>query len=321
MLSIVLICCGLVADDGARPAAKATPDRPPTRRRRKAAGQDAAANVRLALWCEQHGMTAERMKHLATAVLHDPSNGLARGLLGLVAYDGKWEPPDEVSRKAQDDPKRQGADAGVPPSSGQGTQQGRRPGEAGRLVRPERPEGPGRRRTYHAVLRLDPRREAAWKHLGFKKSGGQWVKPEWQEAAKREADEQGRANKHWKPILEKWRSGSPAGSRRGGQEAEAGLAGVTDPRAVPMIWAVFVPRGCGGPEDGRARTGADRLAGVVAGTGAAGPRGASRPRPAARRSQILRRARPAGLRSAADRTSPRPDQVRGQAGERAGEAR
>ena len=28
--------------------------------------------------------------------------------------------------------------------------------------------------------------------------------------------------------------------------AKAGLAGVTDPRAVPMVWAVFVPRGADG---------------------------------------------------------------------------
>ncbi len=30
-------------------------------------------------WCESHGLGAERMKHLAMAVLYDPSNGLARG--------------------------------------------------------------------------------------------------------------------------------------------------------------------------------------------------------------------------------------------------
>ena len=60
-------------------------------------------HVRLALWCEQHGMTAERMKHLAMAVLQDPSNGLARGLMGLVAHDGKWESPDEVSRRTKAD--------------------------------------------------------------------------------------------------------------------------------------------------------------------------------------------------------------------------
>src|SRR6185312_6574917 len=73
--------------------------------RREASG-DAPAQIRLALWCEQHGMTSERMKHLAVAVLDDPSNALDRGLMGLVACNGKWERPDQVSREAREDPKR-----------------------------------------------------------------------------------------------------------------------------------------------------------------------------------------------------------------------
>ena len=73
MLSILLICLGLVADDGAQPPAKAVP-RPRRLRGRpqSRAGHDARAHVRLALWCEAHGMTAERMKHLAAAVAPRP---------------------------------------------------------------------------------------------------------------------------------------------------------------------------------------------------------------------------------------------------------
>ena len=33
---------------------------------RAKAGKSADAHVRLALWCEAHGLSAERMKHLAT---------------------------------------------------------------------------------------------------------------------------------------------------------------------------------------------------------------------------------------------------------------
>ena len=47
------------------------------------AGKDAQAQVKLALWCEAHGMNGERVKHLAQAVLSDPKNVTARGLLGL----------------------------------------------------------------------------------------------------------------------------------------------------------------------------------------------------------------------------------------------
>ena len=38
----------------------------------------------------------------------------------------------------------------------------------------------------HEVLRLDPKRESAWKHLGYKRVGGHWIKPEEAAAAKAE---------------------------------------------------------------------------------------------------------------------------------------
>src|SRR5579885_2911094 len=88
------------------PAADRPPDRAAYEAARKQAGGDAKSQIRLALWCEQHCMTAERMKHLVAAVLADPSNALARGLMGLVSYRGKWERPDEVAREAREDPRR-----------------------------------------------------------------------------------------------------------------------------------------------------------------------------------------------------------------------
>ena len=63
------------------------------------AGRDAGAHVRLSLWCEARGLTAERLKHLSLAVLYDPANALARGLMGLVAYRDKWERPDAVGQQ------------------------------------------------------------------------------------------------------------------------------------------------------------------------------------------------------------------------------
>ena len=71
------------------------------------AGKNAAAHVQLALWCEAHGFTAERIKHLTVAVSLDPSNVLARGLLGLVAFQGKWAKPEQVEQEIQNDPKFQ----------------------------------------------------------------------------------------------------------------------------------------------------------------------------------------------------------------------
>src|SRR5207248_3421788 len=70
----------------------------------KKAGRDAEAHVRLALWCEAHGLAAERMKHLALAVLYDPTHALARGLMGLVAHRGKWASPEDVGQQIRTDP-------------------------------------------------------------------------------------------------------------------------------------------------------------------------------------------------------------------------
>ena len=71
---------------------------------RSQVGRDPKAHVRLALWCESHGLRSERMKHLALAVLYDPSHALARGLLGMVAYQGKWGRPEVVGPQIQNDP-------------------------------------------------------------------------------------------------------------------------------------------------------------------------------------------------------------------------
>jgi tetratricopeptide (TPR) repeat protein len=214
-----------------------SPDRAAYEAARKGAGSDAAAQVRLALWCEQHGMTAERMKHLAAAVLADPSNALARGLMGLVAQDGKWERPDDVSREAKDDPKRKAlmdeylqrraktsetADAHLKLATWC-DQNGLKPQAAAHFQR---------------VIKLDPRRDAAWRHLGFKKSGGHWVKPELVAAARARAQEQQKADKHWKPILERYRSALQSKSPTRRADAEEALAKITEPDAVPMPAAV-----------------------------------------------------------------------------------
>src|SRR6516165_5937598 len=69
-------------------------------------GRDADAQVKLALWCEAHNLMAERIKHLTLATLIDPSHAAARGLLGLIAYQGKWQRPERVSHDASTDPAR-----------------------------------------------------------------------------------------------------------------------------------------------------------------------------------------------------------------------
>jgi hypothetical protein len=70
---------------------------------RDRAGRRADDQVKLALWCEARGLSAERDRHLALAVLSDPANGTARGLMGLVAYNGRWERPETVSDRIKAD--------------------------------------------------------------------------------------------------------------------------------------------------------------------------------------------------------------------------
>jgi hypothetical protein len=242
MLTIVLLCLGLTADEPAGPADKAPADLAAYRAAAAQAGKDAGAQVRLALWCESHGMTAERMKHLAAAVLNDPSSVLARGLMGMVARGGKWARPEEVSRAVRDEPRLKALFEEYLQRRAKAADKA---DDQWKLATWCDQNGLKEQAAahWHAVVRLDPRRDAAWVHLGFKKVGGRWVKPEWQAAAKREADEQERANKHWRPILERLRSGLGSRDKHRRESAESELAEMTDPRAVPMVWAVLVTRG------------------------------------------------------------------------------
>ena len=52
------------------------------------------------------GLGAERMRHLAMAVLSDPRNAGARGLLGLVDSNGRWETPERAQERIKADAAR-----------------------------------------------------------------------------------------------------------------------------------------------------------------------------------------------------------------------
>ena len=168
-----------------------------------------------------------------------------------------------------------------------------------------------------AVIRLDPSREAAWKKLGYKKHEGRWVTDAQLALEKADAEAQkrptGSGSRSWRSTRRC--STSP----RSGRRPRRRLADVTDPRAVP-IDRPGVRDGRGDPAPGRAVARADRLAGGVEGAGVPGglrevgrgPAGGDRDAPAAR---------PARVRRPPDRPDPRADQVRGQAGGRAGLAR
>ncbi len=106
MLSILLATCGLISLAG--PDQSVTRADLSTYQAAKAkVAHDADAQVKLALWCEAHGLSAERIKHLMLATLINPSNATARGLLGLVSNGEKWQKPEEVKSQLGNDPKAQ----------------------------------------------------------------------------------------------------------------------------------------------------------------------------------------------------------------------
>ena len=237
MIHALLLCCAILGDGG-QPAGSTAGDRATYDARAAKTGKIAAAHIQLALWCEAHGMTAERAKHLALAVSLDPLNTVARGLLGVVAFKGNWARPEEVERDIQSDLAfqtlfREYLDR--------------------RVRTPQKPDAQLRLAAwclengltdeamvhYHTVTRLDPSRDLAWVRLGYKKHRDRWVKPEDLAAEKLEADRQKHADMQWKPRLEKLREAIESTIETRRLKAEKELYQITDPRAVSTIWKLF----------------------------------------------------------------------------------
>ncbi len=201
------------------------------------AGRDAAVHVKLALWCEQRGWNGERARQLAQAVLIDPKNEVARGLMGMVSFQGQWQRPKAVAAKLKADAEHA---AKIEQYSAQRARTAYTADAQWKLALwCEENELKQEAITHlRATVRIDPSRAAAWKHLGYQKQGGRWVTDEQRAQEKQEKTRQEQANRHWKPLLEKWRGWiGEKGKHR--EEADRALATVTDPRAVPMVWEVL----------------------------------------------------------------------------------
>src|SRR5262245_34272264 len=104
MLGVLIACSGLVAAGPPQDGVPAADEWPTYRAAAARAGRDAEAQVRLALWCEARGLVAERLNHLALALVADPAHAAARGLLGLMADAGKWRRPEQVAERINGDP-------------------------------------------------------------------------------------------------------------------------------------------------------------------------------------------------------------------------
>ena len=200
-------------------------------------GRTPGDQVRLALWCEAHGLPAERLKHLALAVLADPSHATARGLMGLVSYQGKWQRPEAVAEKIQADSDQQRLLAEYDDRRSKAAYTA---DAQWRLALWCEEQGLTEQARAHltAVTRLEPARDAAWKRLGYAKHDGRWMTNAQTASLKVDVEARKQADRHWEPLLKKWKGMLATPTRRA--EAEAALSEVTDPLAVPIVARVFV---------------------------------------------------------------------------------
>jgi hypothetical protein len=244
MGALLIVCAGMLGAPAGAPAADVLAE---YREAEANLGRDAEAHVRLALWCEAHGLEAERTKHLALAVLQQPAHPAARGLMGLVANRNRWQAPEAIAAEAVGD------EALAAKLAEYNARRDRAPDTADaqwELAAWCDRQGlePEAMVHYSAVTRLDPARDAAWKRLGCRKHRGRWMRPEQIAAEIAESEAQRRADLRWHPLLERWRIelGDTDPARR--DSARQALEGVSDPRAVPSVCKAFAK----GPADRQA---------------------------------------------------------------------
>ncbi len=162
--------------------------------------------------------------------------------------DGPGRPPRQMGTARsgrREDSERSGPtglDPRVPGAPRHAGPQAGRPVEARGLVRPEWFEGasPG------SLQRDDPARSSRKKTPGdiwvTKNKGAVGSSPRRRRARRREAEQQKRPTSNGSRGCSGCGTAWKARTRRGEPRPEQELAEVTDPRAVPMIWAVFVSR-------------------------------------------------------------------------------
>ncbi len=193
---------------------------------------DAAAQVRLALWCEANGLTTECKIHLEQALKADPSHPTARGLLGLVDDGGRLARPDEITRRIQSD-----SALSQLLSEYETRRDAARDTTADHMKLARWCESVGltaeAQGHYAAVTRLDPNHAAAWKKFGCQLHEGRWLTHAQIAAEVAEAAAQTRADATWTPLLLKWKRWLR--DEQHDVEAAKKLSEVRDPRAVPSI--------------------------------------------------------------------------------------
>ncbi|SIO56119.1 RNA polymerase sigma factor, sigma-70 family [Singulisphaera sp. GP187] len=209
----------------------------------KQTNRDARSQVRLALWCEANGLVAERLKHLVQAVLTDPDQPAARGLLGQISFRGRWRRPEDLGPLLAEDTRLTVARAAYEDRRA-GTSQTADAQWSLALWCEQNGLSLEARAHLTAVTRLDPTREAAWRRLGYQKSRGRWMSPARIASETSLLKARKSADQSWKPRLAKWKSALQEDAKRPGAEAE--LLQITDPFAARSVWATFAGEGSDG---------------------------------------------------------------------------
>ena len=136
------------------------------------AGRSPDAQVKLALWCEAHGLTAERAKHLTLATLIDPLHATGAGTDGPGLLPGKVaKPRDEIVRQVQEDPAQKALLREYLQRRARTPDRADDQWKLALVVRRVPVSRSRPRPIYYQVLKHEPGRDAAWKRLGFKKVG------------------------------------------------------------------------------------------------------------------------------------------------------
>jgi hypothetical protein len=234
---------------------------------RARAGKDPAKLLKLALWCEAHGMDTEKKLHLEESARLDPKGAAAHGLLGLLDDHGQWVTPEAVAARTKADEalavkladynirrdqiereaKAERAKVASFERSGLILQARTLKFRLDRHIAPHhiklamwceqnglKPEALAH---FTTALQLNPHDETTWRHMGYVKHHGRWMSHEQIAAEHREDLAQKHADRHWEPLLRKWVAELRNRLRR--EEAEANLAKVQDPRAVRSIIRLF----------------------------------------------------------------------------------
>ena len=216
---------------------------------RPKAGRDPAAQVKLALWCEVHGLDAERLKHLALAVALDPANVASRGLLGFVTYRGRWLSLEQFTEKRSADVwlstlldeyharRCHAASIDATKRDAASLRKAARAHERLGTWCEQHELKAEAEAHFTTAVQLDPYHDSAWRHLGYIKHDGRWMSRDQVAALEREAEAQRKADRYWEPLLKKWRGWLGDRSRR--DQARDELAKVTDPGAALPIVRVF----------------------------------------------------------------------------------